>query len=137
MRKQTGRREAIADFKKAIEIRPDFKDALDNRSLLYYQAGEWEKSLADINTSLATKPDDASLINMKGLVLFNLKRNQEAELAYNQSIQLKPSDGRFWLNRSNFYFHTGEKAKALQDALHAKQLGVAVNDAYIQALKND
>ncbi len=127
---------ALIDLTKALQIDPEYANALSNRAFVYFNLNEYEKSITDCRNYLQLKPNDADLTNMLGLCYARLKYYDTAIQIYNKSIQLDPGKAAFFMNRSYAYNAKGDKTKALQDALHARQMGLNVNPAYLEMLNN-
>ncbi|MEZ5104706.1 MAG: tetratricopeptide repeat protein [Draconibacterium sp.] len=121
---------ALMDLTRALKINPKNKNALSNRGFVYYNLREFEKSVEDCRQYLELVPNDADIINMVGLCYANMKDYDTALRFYNQSILINPSNAAFYINRSYTFNAKGDKKNALKDALVAKQLGLAVNQAY-------
>jgi len=125
---------AIEDFTMVMTTDPKNTDVISNRGFAYYQLKEYEKAIADCIFYLQSKPNDAEVINLIGLSYAKLKDYDSAIREYNRSIQIEPSKAIFFLNRSFAYNSKGDKNIALNDALHAQQLGFNVNQDYIEML---
>ena len=48
--------EAIAEYTKAIELKPDFVEAYNNRASVYTDMGEYDKALADCTKAIELDP---------------------------------------------------------------------------------
>ncbi len=127
--------DALKDLDKAIELEPNYRDALSNRALVRYNAKQYQGAIEDANAFLRLRPDNTDLMNLKAMALMELGKMSEAEQTFNQAIQINPQQGVFYLNRSFLHARTGNKSKALNDALKAKQLGATVNEAYLESLR--
>ncbi|GAB6390939.1 MAG: tetratricopeptide repeat protein [Treponematales bacterium] len=46
-----------ADFTAALEIKPDYALALNNRGYVYIEKAEWDKAIADFTAALKIEPD--------------------------------------------------------------------------------
>jgi tetratricopeptide (TPR) repeat protein len=111
---------AIADYRKAVELDPEFDDALDNlfyaedelaeafeesdakehldEALEYAYEDESEKALLECETAKQTLPEIALAYNYLGLVLQTLGQLDDAIEAYRKAMQLNP---RFSAARKN------------------------------------
>jgi Flp pilus assembly protein TadD len=49
--------EAIASYDKALEIKPDFHEAWNNRGIALGNLGRWEEAIASLDKALEIKPD--------------------------------------------------------------------------------
>jgi Flp pilus assembly protein TadD len=69
---------AVAQMKKALELKKDFTEASINYSALLLDLGKPEQALEAADAGLLHAPKDSSLLQNKGLSLFDLGRNEEA-----------------------------------------------------------
>jgi tetratricopeptide (TPR) repeat protein len=58
--------EAIEDFTRALQLRPDSTDVLSNRAFAYVQSGRIERALADLDRAVELDPDAARLRILRG-----------------------------------------------------------------------
>jgi tetratricopeptide (TPR) repeat protein len=70
-----------------------------------------------------------------GLCYLNLKDWNNALAQFDRAIAINPKQGAFYLNKSLVYYQNDDKPKALQFALKAQELGVAVDQNYISQLR--
>ena len=59
---------AIADYTKAIELRPDYASAYYNRGKVFLGLKNYEKAIADYTKAIELRPDDASAYDNRGKV---------------------------------------------------------------------
>ena len=57
---------AIADFDKAIQLKPDYADAYDNRGVAYGSKGDYDRAIADYDKAIQLKPDYADAYYNRG-----------------------------------------------------------------------
>jgi len=108
---------AVADFTKAIQLRPDYVEAYYNRGISYYLMG---KELRDAgNTTEADKYFDNSI------------QDNTSALKY------RPTLAKAYYNRSGDYFTTNRYKDALADAEKAKALGMEIDPQYIIVLEKN
>ena len=82
--------EAIAAYKEALLIKPDYSHAHYNRGLTLQAQGKFEEAIAAYNKTLLIKPDYAEAHNNLGNTLQELGKLEEAEASYRKAIALKP-----------------------------------------------
>lgn len=58
---------AIADCNAALQINPDFADALDSRAFAHFRRGEFAQAISDANSVLAQNAKSASSLYVRGL----------------------------------------------------------------------
>lgn len=126
---------ALMNLNKALELDPTNTGALSNRGYLYFQSQEYQKTIEDYRKYLQYKPDDAEIINTIGLCYIRLNDYDMAIEELNRSIGINPANGILYLNRSSAYNAIGNKQAALADAQRAQQLGVQVNQSYLNSLQ--
>ena len=69
--------EAIKWYDKALEIKPDFVDALYNKGLALYDLGKPEEAIKWYDKALEIKPDFVDALYNKGLALDSLKKKKK------------------------------------------------------------
>ena len=60
---------ALEDYTKAIQLKPDYSSAYNNRGNLYEAMGQQDKALADYNKAIQLKPDFALAIQNRDFLL--------------------------------------------------------------------
>ncbi len=70
---------AIADYSKAIELKPDFAEAHYNRGSSFYELGSYEESIADLTRAIDLNPADARYYRQRSLVYLFTDRMELAE----------------------------------------------------------
>ena len=60
---------ALEDYTKAIQLKPDYVDAYNNRGNLYKAMGQQDKALADYDKAIQLKPDLAPAIQNRDILL--------------------------------------------------------------------
>ena len=127
--------QALPDFNTAIEIDPLYTDAYLNRAVWYATAKEHEKAIADFDFFLKYRLNHTQAMGWRGISLREAGQLEAAMQSFNQVLQLQPNNAANLFHRSLTYQKMGNKPAALQDALKAKQLGMKVNEEYLESLK--
>jgi tetratricopeptide (TPR) repeat protein len=70
--------QALLDFNKAVQIEPNYVDAIYNRGLVYYHQGKYDQTLSDCNQVLAIDPQYAKAYYVRALAYSATKRCQFA-----------------------------------------------------------
>jgi protein O-mannosyl-transferase len=70
--------EAIADYKKVIEINPDFINAYTNLGNVFFGIKQYEQALIYYNQALAKQPKDANSLRNRGAVYLSMGNKQQA-----------------------------------------------------------
>ncbi|MDB9512012.1 tetratricopeptide repeat protein, partial [Kamptonema animale CS-326] len=90
--------EAIASYGKAIEFKPDYHGAWNNRGLALGNLGRFEEAIASWDKAIEFKPDFHEAWYNRGVALGNLGRNEEAIASWDKAIEFKPDFYEAWSN---------------------------------------
>ena len=96
--------QAIADYDRAIKLKPDYADAYNNRGDAYFDEGhdyrviaaydeanaDHDRAIADYDQAIKFKPDYADAYNGRGIVYSDHGRYDRAIADYDHAIKLKP-----------------------------------------------
>ncbi|MDE2740002.1 MAG: tetratricopeptide repeat protein [Gemmatimonadota bacterium] len=123
--------DAIENFTKAIELKPDYAKAYYARGLTYSSQGEHEQAIQDATKTIELKPDDAEAYYTRGLIYNNQGELEQAIQDFSKTIELKPDDAEVYTIRSSIYSSQGEHEQAIQDATKAIELKPDHADAYV------
>jgi tetratricopeptide (TPR) repeat protein len=96
--------EALADWNRALELKPDDPEILNNRGVTYHDLGRYDEALADYNRALELRPDDPETLCNRGAAYNRLDRYDDALADLNRAIILKPRYRQGIGNRGNSYF---------------------------------
>lgn len=114
--------EALADWNRALELKPDDPEILNNRGVTYDDLRRYDKALADYNRALEVRPDYAEALNNRGITYDDLGRYDEALADYNRALELKPDYPEALNNRGLTHLRLGRCDEALADLSRALQL---------------
>ena len=124
--------EAIADYDRAIALKPDDAYAYNNRGNAQRAQGRLAEAIADYDQAIALKPDYARPYYNRG----NAQRAQGhlagAIADYDQAIALKPDYARAYYNRGNVRGEQDDLAGAIADYDQA----IALKPDYARAYYN-
>lgn len=123
-------KEALEDFNKAIELRPDIANAYYCRGNLFMREGRNADALRDYSKAIELQPGYAEAYNNRGNVLKNEGRNDEALNDYNRALELKPDYAEAFNNRGTLQKNEKRYDAALEDFNQAIQLKPDFADAY-------
>ncbi len=126
---------ALEDLNRAISIKPDYEMPYFNRAITYMEMKQYEPAIQDFMKYLRLKPGNGDVMNSIGVCYQGMQNQPEAIKWFNQALAAK-EHGVFYFNRSISYMNSGDKTKALQDALKAKAMGVKVEDTYLNQLNS-
>ena len=121
--------EAIEAFTRAIELKPDFVKAYNNRGFAYTEKGEYDRAIEDLNKAIELDPSDAYAYTNRGVAYSKKGEHDRALEDYNKAIELDPNDANAYSNRGNAYSEKGEYDRAIED--HNKAIEFKPDDAEI------
>jgi hypothetical protein len=102
--------EALAAFDRALQLKPDFAEALSNRGLVLHELDRLDEALAAYDRSLQLRPDLADSHANRGNALQELGRHEEALAAYGRALAAWPGHEAIYLNESLSRLVTGDLA---------------------------
>ena len=114
---------AIADYSKAIRLKPDDAMAYYNRGLTYDRKGDYDRAIADFGETIRLKPDFVEAYNNRGSAYIQKGDYDRAVADETQVISLDPKYATAYFNRGNAYRHKGDWDRALADYNEAIRLG--------------
>jgi tetratricopeptide (TPR) repeat protein len=106
---------ALADFNKAIELRPDFATAFYNRGRLKETMGDFNGALADDDTAIKLDPSWSEPFMNRGNVRLLMNDTDGALADFNSAIALNPKSAKAMMNRGRAYARLGDTARAKAD----------------------
>lgn len=106
---------AIADYQRAIKLKPDFATAYSNRGLAYAKQGLYDLAIADFNQAIKLDPYNADTYLKRGNAYYDKGIYDRAITDYSRAIELKPDFLLAYYNRSDAYKQKGLRQKALMD----------------------
>lgn len=119
---------AIADYTRAIQLKPDYAEAYNNRGLaeaLQSKAG-LSNAIADYSQAIRLRPDYAYCYNNRGVAYMASGHPDEAMQDFNQAIKLKPNFLQAHSNRGNAYHWKGQTFLALLDFFQAGKISLVL-----------
>jgi protein O-mannosyl-transferase len=122
--------EALADFNKATELKPDYAQAWYNRGNLYAKVGKPDEAVNDFSKAIELKPDFIEAHLNRGMVLMNEGKMDVALPDFDKAIELKP-DALAHYNRGILWMNKNNMDKAIADFTIAISLNPEYFDAYI------
>jgi LSD1 subclass zinc finger protein len=114
---------AVDKFSRAIEINPEYVDALVNRGGASAELGRTNDALQDFNRALRLERRDPEIYNRRGEIYLQNNVFEQAIRDFTAALILNPLDSTAYLNRGRAYTDKGMAAEAQAD--------------FDQALRND
>ena len=116
--------EALADFNKAIQLKPDYYEALLNRGVIYTdRLAQYEKAIADFRQVLRLNPSIGNALLNIWLTYYNMGKVQKSIDTSNQDLQSTTGNGRAYYLRAISFAAVGKCQRAVEGATRAGQLG--------------
>ncbi|MFQ5900371.1 MAG: tetratricopeptide repeat protein [Thermodesulfobacteriota bacterium] len=106
--------DAIAEFRKAISLKPAYPEAYNNLGIVSKGMGDIKTALKYYNEALRFRPDYPEALNNAGVALDRLGRHDEAESRFLKAIQLLPSYHDPYLNLAISLDSSGKTFEALR-----------------------
>jgi len=127
---------AIAAFRKQIEIDPNHKHANADLATELQQAGKNDDAVAAYRKQLALTPYDKETLKNFGVLLAQLGRNADARTELEAAIAIPPDDPETKMALADVYGKLGEKALAqeLMKGLTGSSSGDSGQDIFAAAL---
>jgi tetratricopeptide (TPR) repeat protein len=106
---------AIANYDRAIALRPDWALAYANRGGDHFEQGDIDKATADVDKALELDPNDAVALRARGLLLAKAGKNKEAIESFSRAQAAEPSNTFGLEHRALAYLAEHDTDKALAD----------------------
>ena len=119
--------EAIEDLNKAIELKPDYALAYNNRGIAYNNLGQYDRAIEDYDKAIELDPDYTYAYNNRGIAYNNLGQYDRAIEDYDKAIELNPDYAHAYYNRGYSYDDLKQYDRAIED--YDKAIELDPNDA--------
>jgi tetratricopeptide (TPR) repeat protein len=106
---------AIADFGRALRMKPGDAIALNGRGLAYLDEGKPGPAVADFNADILANPGDGDAFANRASVEFARRDYAAAISDHSHAIELAPDDARAWSNRGYDYVGKRQWDSAIAD----------------------
>ena len=110
------RERALASCDRALALRPDFVEALNNRGVALGRDGRPEEAVESFDRALELKPDHVPSLSNRGKALLDLyrpERSEEALASCDKALAIKPDDPLVLANRAHLLFQLGRPEETL------------------------
>jgi len=115
-------RKKIEFFTKALELDPKLAAAYEQRGLLYYFQGKYDKVIQDYQTYLDLAPEKAEAYRMLGLGYLKNGDYEPAITHFTRAIELEPQHPAGYAYRAEANLLTGNDEGAIRDSTSAVEL---------------
>jgi tetratricopeptide (TPR) repeat protein len=122
---RTGQRpRAVAEFRRVLEIDPDFHAALNYLGYTYAESGEnLEEALSLVGRAVALEPDNGAYVDSLGWTYYQLGRHEQALGYLQRAVRLEPADATLQEHLGDVYVALGQKDRAREAYRRALELG--------------
>ena len=126
-------RQAIEDFSRAIEIKPDYEKAYFNRGTAHVSLGNYRQAIEDFNRAIKINPDYEKAYFNRGTAHANLVNYRQAIEDFNRVIEIKPDnpDSEVYLSRGSAHAYLGNYRQAIEDFSRAIEIKPDYTKAYL------
>lgn len=121
------RAEALACFARAVALRPDYPEALNNLGLGLAQTGRAAEGVPRLEHSVRLQPASAEAHNNLGIALAGSGRTPEALRAFRMAAALNPTLPNIRENWGRALLLLGRAAEAREQFAHAARLRAATS----------
>jgi tetratricopeptide (TPR) repeat protein len=107
---------AIEDYDRAIQLKPDYADAYNNRGNAYSDLKQHQRAIEDYDRAIQTQSRLCHcLLAIVGLPTSDLQQYQRATEDFDRAIQLKHDYADAYYNRGNTYRNLQQYQRAIED----------------------
>ncbi|HTB85025.1 MAG TPA: tetratricopeptide repeat protein [Candidatus Sulfotelmatobacter sp.] len=121
---------AISEFKKTIQLDPQYETAYNNLGIAYLQTDNLDEASKQFQTALLIRPNYAQAHYNLGSALLKRGKTDEAILHFQKALQLDPDEGEIEDNLGDALFRYGAKDEAMLHFQKALQLKPNAADAH-------
>jgi tetratricopeptide (TPR) repeat protein len=124
---------AIANYTRAISLRPDYVGTYYSRAMAYSNKGDYDRAIADYTEALRLNPDASWIYSRRGDAYYEKGDYDRAIADYNQSIRLLPDyNYSAYSGRGKAYLEKSEWDQAIIDFEKGSYLGYYLGKAYLE-----
>ena len=124
--------DALRDYGRAIELKPDYPHARYNRGNAYATLRRFDDAIRDYTRAIELKPDYTEACAARGNAYAALGRFDHAVRDYTRVIRLQPGRADAYTNRGNAHCLLGQFDRAIRDYDRA----IRVNRTYAPTYSN-
>ena len=117
--------EAMACYKRAIDLNPQYPEALNNLASMYLSAGDMKQAEIFFSKVISIKPDYVPALYNMGMIYQKTGRRVEARELIEKTVKLRPQHGEAWKVLAELFIQTAMFDEA-HDAIN-KSIEIAPN----------
>jgi tetratricopeptide (TPR) repeat protein len=122
--------QALIHYNKALALKPDYPEALNNRGNVLRDLKRPEEALASYDRALAIKPDNADALNNRGNALRDLGRPADALASFDRALAVNPNSIEALYNRGSAF----ASLRRMEEALASFDGALALKPDLVEAL---
>ena len=122
--------EARAQYEQALQLHPDYTDALNNFGNVLVATGHAAEAVAPFEHALALNPNDANVHYNLGTALLLTGRTAEAEKQYEETVRLRPTLAEAHYSLGNLHIQAGQFPQAIAEYEAAVKIAPGYADAH-------
>lgn len=107
--------DAIESYDRAIELKPDFVDAIVNRGLTYRRIDEFDRARENYDLAVRIDPDHEIARINRSMIALMQDRHQDAIRDLDHVLSLNPDNAVAYNNRAQARVNLGHHEAALED----------------------
>ena len=117
------RSKAVGEFRRVLELDPEFHAALNYLGYTYAESGEnLEEALSLVNRAVALEPDNGSYVDSLGWTYYQLGRHEQARGFLERAVRLEPADATLQEHLGDVYVALGQTERAREAYRKALEL---------------
>ena len=121
---------AIKLYNEALQIKPDFDWAYNNRGISYKNLGQYERAIQDYTKAVELNPNNFKAYYNRGLIFYDKQQYTSAINDYDKAISINSNFFQAYNNRGEIYRLLGQFEKAIQDFNNAILLNPNLEEAF-------
>jgi tetratricopeptide (TPR) repeat protein len=135
---RTGQRDrAVKEFRRVIELQPDFHAALNYLGYTFAESGtNLDEALKLVSRAVALEPDNGAYVDSLGWTYYRLGRPEQARGYLERAARLDPEDATLQEHLGDVYVALGQTERARQAYQRALEIG-GDNSAKVQRKLED
>ena len=105
---------AIEAYSKALNLKPEYREAYISRGRSYEREGRYQDAINDFNKAINLNPYDAEAYGYRGISYRNVKNYEQALKDLNRAIELAPQLPIGYIERGRVYIDLKNNSDACQ-----------------------
>ena len=126
--------EAIAEYRKALKINPNFDGAHNNLGSAYFKKGLTSEAIREYEKAVRINPYYVDGRYNLGVAYSQLGRVDQAIIEYKKALKINPYFAQAHNNLASAYYKNGEYNKAAEQVEKAIKLGLEVSPGLLKLL---